>query len=57
VLHGLETGLGPDNIMLQGKGCLLLGPDSGNSGLQLSQCHDVAVRIDGLSGFQEIQGS
>jgi hypothetical protein len=38
--------------MLQEKGCLLLWPDSGNSGVQLSQCCDVAVRVGGLSRFQ-----
>ena len=54
VLHGLETGMGPGVIVLQGKGCLLLWHDSGNTSLQLSQCRDVAVRV-GLSGFKEIQ--
>jgi hypothetical protein len=47
VLHGLQTGLRPGIIMLQEKGCLLLWPDSGNSGLQLSKRGDVAVRVDG----------
>jgi hypothetical protein len=28
---------------------------TGNSGLQLSQRRDVSVRVDGLSGYQEIQ--
>jgi len=55
VLHGLETGMGPGVVMLQEKGCLPLWPDSGNSSLQLSQRHDVAVRVDGLSRFKEIQ--
>ena len=35
--------------------CLLLWPDSGILSLQLSQHCKVAVRVDGLSGFQEIQ--
>jgi len=35
--------------------CLLLLRDSGNLSLQLSQGRDVAVRVDGLSGFKEIQ--
>ena len=55
VLHGLQTGMGPGIIMLQQKGFILLWPDSGNSSLQLSQCRNVAVRGDGLSGFKEIQ--
>jgi len=55
VLHGLQTGMGPGVIMLQEKGCLLLWPDCGNLSLQLSPCCDVAVRVDGLSGFKEIQ--
>jgi hypothetical protein len=55
VLHGLQTGMGPGVVMLQEKGCLLLWPDSGNLSLQLSQHFDVAVRVDGLSGFKEIQ--
>jgi len=55
VLHGLQTGMGPGIIMLQQKGYILLWPDSGNSSLQLSQCRNVAVRVDGLSGFKEIQ--
>jgi len=55
VLHGLQTGMGPGVIMLQEKACLLLWPDSGNSSLQLSQRRDVVVRVDCLSGFNEIQ--
>ena len=47
--------MGPGVIMLQEKGCLLLWPHSGNSSLQLSQRRDVAVRVDGLSGFQKTQ--
>jgi len=56
VLHILPTDMGPDVIMLQERGCLLLWPDSGSLSLQLSQCHDVAVRINGSRnhGFQEI---
>jgi hypothetical protein len=38
--------MGPDIIVLQEKGCLLLWSDHGNSSLQLSQHHDVAVRVD-----------
>jgi len=53
VLYSLQTGTGPGVIVLQEKGCLLLWPDSGNSSLQLSQCRDVAVIVDGLSGFKE----
>jgi len=37
------------------KGCLLC-LDSGSLSLQLSQLHVIAVRVYGLSGFQEIQG-
>jgi hypothetical protein len=54
VLYGLQTGMGPGIIVLQEKG-FLLWPDSGNSSLQLSQHCSVAVRVDGLSGFKEIQ--
>jgi hypothetical protein len=54
--HGLQTGRGPGIIVLQEKSCLLLWPDPGNLGIQLSQCCDVAVRVDGLSRFQEIAG-
>jgi hypothetical protein len=35
--------------------CFLLWPDSGHSGLQLSQHRDVAVRVDGLFGLRETQ--
>jgi len=42
VLHSLQTGMGPGNIMLQEKGRLLLWSDSGNLSLQLSQRHNVA---------------
>ena len=55
VLHGLQIGVGPGVIVLQEKGCLLLWPDSGNSSLQLDQRRNVAIRIDGLSGFKGIQ--
>ena len=55
VLHGLQTGMGPGVTVLQEKGCLLLWPDSGNSSLELGHRRDVAVRVDGLSGFKEIQ--
>ena len=34
VLHGLQMDLGPDAIVLQEKGCILL-PDSGSLSLQL----------------------
>jgi len=54
-LHGLQTGMGPGLFVLQEKDCLLLWPDFGNLSLQLSQRRDVAVRVDGLSGFKEIQ--
>lgn len=33
----------------------LLQPDSGSLSLQLNQCRDGMVRVDGLFGFQEIQ--
>jgi len=55
VLHVLQTGMGPVVITLQESGCLLLWPDSGNLSLQLNQRRDVAVGVDGLSGFKEIQ--
>ena len=45
----------PGVTVLQEKGCLLPWTDSRNLSLQLSWCHDVLVRVDGLSGFQEIQ--
>jgi len=53
VLHDLQTGIGPGIITLQEKSCLLLCPDPGNSSLQLCQCRDVAVRVDGLCGFKK----
>lgn len=52
MLHGLPTGMEPDVIRLQQKGCLLQ-PDFGNLSLQLSQCSDVAVRINGLYRSQK----
>jgi len=55
VLHSLQIGMWPGIIVLQEKGCLLPWPDSGNSSFQFSQRHDVAVRVDGLSRFKEIQ--
>ena len=55
VLHNLQNGLGPGIVMLQERVCLLLWPESGSSSLQLSQHHNVAVRADSLSVFQEIQ--
>jgi len=55
VLHGLQICMVPGAIVLREKDCLLLCPDSGNLSLQLSQCRDVVVRVDGLSGFKEIQ--
>ena len=55
MLHSLQTGMGPGVIVLQEECCLLLGPDSGSSSLQLSQCYDGAVRVNGLPRFQEIQ--
>ena len=55
VLHGLQTITRPGFIMLQEKGCLLLWPDSESLSLHLSLHYSVAVRVDGLSGFQEIQ--
>jgi len=55
VLHGFQTGMGPDVVVFKGKGSVLLWPDSGNSNLQLSQHCDLAVRVYDLSGFKEIQ--
>ena len=55
VLHVLQTAIVPGPILFQEKSLLLLWPDSGNSSLQLSQRRNVAVRVDGLSGFKEIQ--
>jgi hypothetical protein len=46
--------MGPGVIVLQEEGCLLC-PESGNSGLQLSQGRNVAVKVDGLFVFQEIR--
>ena len=53
VLHGLQTGVGPIAIALQEKSCFLLWSDSGSLSPHLSQCHDVAIRADGLSGSQK----
>lgn len=55
VLHDLQTGMGSGFILLQKEGCFLLWPASGISRFQLSQHHNVAVRIDGLSRLQERQ--
>ena len=55
VLHGLQTGKGRGVIVLKKNGCLLLRRHSGNSSLQLSQRRELAVRVDGLSGFKEIR--
>lgn len=55
MFHDLQTGMGPGITVLQEKGCLLLWSDSGSLSLRLSQSHHVAVRVDGLSRFQEIQ--
>ena len=54
-LHGLQTDLRPGVITLQEKDCWLLWPDSESLSLHLSQHHDIAVGVDGLSRFQEIQ--
>jgi len=51
VLHNLQNGLGPGIVMLQERVCLLLWPESGSSSLQLSQHHNVVVRVDDLLGF------
>ena len=50
-----RLGMGPHMIMLREKVCLFFCPDSGSSSLQLSQYCNVAVNIDGLHGFPEIQ--
>ena len=55
VPYDLQNVTGTGIIMLQEKSCCLLWPHGGSSSLQLSQNCDVAVRIDGLSRFQEIQ--
>ena len=54
-LSSLQTGMRPSIIVLREQGCLLLWPNTENSSLQLRQCCDVAVRVDGLSGFLDIQ--
>ena len=46
--------MGPGIIVLGEKDCCLW-PGSGSLSLQLSQCHDVVVRVSGSSRFQEIQ--
>ena len=46
MFHSLQTGLVSTVVMLQEKGCQLLWPDSGSLSLQLSQCGEVAVRVD-----------
>jgi hypothetical protein len=51
VHHDLQTGLESGVVMLQVKGCILLWPESLNLGLQLSQHHNVVVRVDGLHRF------
>lgn len=55
MFHSLQTGLVSTVVMLQEKGCQLLWPDSRCSSLQLSQCGEVAVRVDCLFEFQEIR--
>ena len=52
VLHSLPTSMGSGVIVLQKKDCLLLWPDWSSS-LQLRQHHNIAVKVDILSGFQE----
>jgi hypothetical protein len=47
----------PGVFVLQGKGCLLLRSDSGNSGLQLSQRSDIAVRVHGVLRFARMTRS
>ena len=51
VLHDLQTGTRPDVIMLQEKGCHLLLPDAESLSFQLSQFHNIMVKVDGLSRF------
>lgn len=46
MLHHLQTGMRPGVTVLQEKGQLLLWPEAGSGSLQLSQCHDVAIRVD-----------
>jgi len=55
VLHSLQTGMKPGINMLKEKDCLFLWPDFESLSHQFSQCRSVAVRADGLSGFQDIQ--
>ena len=55
VLHNFQTGLEPGVTTLREKTYLILWPDSGSWSLQLSQHHDVAVRVDCFSGFQTDQ--
>lgn len=55
MLHGLQAGIEPGIIVLQEKSCLLLWLDFGIISLQLSQCCNVVIRVDGFFGFQEIQ--
>jgi len=47
--------MGAAVIMFQEEGCPLLPPDSEILSLQLSQYRNVVVRVDDLSGFQEIR--
>jgi hypothetical protein len=47
MFHGFETGMG----------CLLLWPDPGNSGLQLSQHCYIAVRLEDLCWFAQMNWS
>ena len=53
VLYSLQTGMVPGIIILQGKDCLVLGPDSGSSSFQLSQSCSIAVRVDGNPGSRK----
>jgi hypothetical protein len=46
--------MGPGVILLH---VFFFSDLTANSGLQLSQGRDVAVRVDGFSGFQKIQDS
>ena len=47
--------MGPGVIVLQEKVCFLLWTDYGSLDLQLSPRCDVAARVDGWSGFQEVR--
>jgi len=46
--------VGSGVTVLQGRGCLLLWPDSGSVSLQLSQCCNIVLRVDSFISLSYI---